>query len=298
MSSNGLLAVLTGLLGAAAVIAAVTAFRPVMPDLADTLNRLHRSTNPRPQTPVEGESRDRFGRWLMSRSSSLPSLATPYADLDLIGMTPARFFASKAVWAAIGLVFPALLGTIFWVLGFAIPFTIPAVLSLVCALLGWVFPNLAIRRDAVAARERFARSITAYIDLVVLERLGGAGVASAIADPAAIATAPLFVRIRQSLDRHRLERQAPWTALRKLGESIELPELTELADTLELTGTKSTPVAETLKARARDIRNAFLNKDVERASAASQRQTAVTAVLLVCFLAFLGTPLLLRLLAS
>ncbi len=298
MSASGLLAVLTGLFGAAAVIAAVAAFRPVVPDLADTLSRLHRSTNPRSPTPADGDAPDRFGRWMMSRSSTLPGLATPYADLDLIGMTPARFFASKAVWATIGLALPALLGTIFWVLGFAIPFAIPAVLSLVCALLGWMFPNLAIRRDAVAARERFARAITAYIDLVVLERLGGAGVASAIADPAAVAAAPLFVRIRQSLDRHRLERQAPWTALRRLGESIELPELKELADTLELTGTKSTPVAETLKARARDIRNAFLNKDVERASAASQRQTAVTAVLLVCFLAFLGTPLLLRLLAS
>lgn len=298
MSASGLLAVLTGLFGAAAVIAAVAAFRPTTPDLADTLNRLHRSTSPRPHTPAGEGAPDRFGRWMMSRSSSLPGLATPYADLDLIGMTPARFFAFKAVWATIGLALPAVLGTIFWVLDFAVPVTIPAVVSLVCGLLGWMFPNLAIRRDAVAARERFARAITAYIDLVVLERLGGAGVASAIADPAGVAAAPLFVRIRQSLERHRLERQAPWTALRQLGESIELPELKELADTLELTGTKSTPVAETLKARARDIRNSFLNKDVERAAAASQRQTAVTALLLVCFLAFLGTPLMLRLLTS
>ncbi len=296
MPVSTILPLLTGLLAGAAVIIAVTAFRPVAPDLGDTLYRLHHPS--RPEQLEAGQSGDRLGRWLMVRSGVFGGLAIPYADLDLLGMTPARFFTAKAIFAAGGLALPVTFGIFVNAIGLGVPLAIPAGISVVLGLVGWVFPALAVRRDAAIAREKFARSITAYIDLVVLERLGGAGVASAISDPASIAKSPLFIRIRQSIDRHRLERKAPWVALRTLANDIDLPPLRQLADTMELSGTKSAPVAETLKARARDIRNAFLNQDVERAGAASSRQTATTALLLIWLLAFLGFPVLFRLLQS
>jgi hypothetical protein len=294
--ASTVLALLTGLLAGAAVIAAVAAFRPVSPDLGDTLYRLHHPSQT--EQLQDGRPGDRLGRWLMVRSGVFGGFAVPYADLDLLGMTPARFFTAKAIFGTAGLVLPVSIGLFFNAIGLGVPLVIPAGISLLLGLLGWVFPALAVRRDATVAREKFARSITAYIDLVVLERLGGAGVASAISDPAGIAKSPLFIRIRQSIDRHRLERKAPWIALRTLANDIDLPQLRQLADTMELSGTKSAPVAETLKARARDIRNAFLNQDVERAGAASSRQTATTALLLIWLLAFLGFPVLFRLLQS
>ncbi|HEY5784816.1 MAG TPA: hypothetical protein VIT65_08560 [Microlunatus sp.] len=296
MPASTVLALLTGLLAGAAVIAAVAAVRPVSPDLGDTLYRLHHPGQT--EQLLDGRRGDRLGRWLMVRSGVFGGFAVPYADLDLLGMTPARFFTAKAIFATVGLVLPVSIGLFFNAIGLGVPLVIPAGISLLLGLLGWVFPALAVRRDATVAREKFARSITAYIDLVVLERLGGAGVASAISDPAGIAKSPLFIRIRQSIDRHRLERKAPWIALRTLANDIDLPQLRQLADTMELSGTKSAPVAETLKARARDIRNAFLNQDVERAGAASSRQTATTALLLIWLLAFLGFPVLFRLLQS
>ena len=293
MPASVILPLLTGLLAGAAILAAVAAFRPVTPDLGDTLYRLHHHTES--DDLQDGLRGDRLGRWLVVHSGGL---GVPYADLDLLGMTPARFFTAKAIFATAGFVLPVGIGVFFNLIGLSVPLLIPAGISLLLGLLGWVFPALAVRRDAATARETFARSITAYIDLVVLERLGGAGVASAISDPAGIAKAPLFIRIRQSIDRHRLERKAPWVALRSLANDINLPQLRQLADTMELSGTKSAPVAETLKARARDIRNAFLNQDVERAGSASTRQTVTTALLLVWLLAFLGFPVLYRLLQS
>jgi len=292
-----ILSLLAGLLAGAALLTTIAAFRPVTPDLADTLYRLH---HPSPTSAAldDGKPGDRLGRWLMLRSGALDGFGIPYADLDLLGMTPVRFFTAKAVFAAGGVILPVGIGVFFNIIGLGVPLLIPAGISLLLGLAGWVFPTLAVRRDAAAARERFARSITSYIDLVVLERLGGAGVASSISDPAGIAKAPLFVRIRQSIDRHRLERKAPWVALRSLADDINLPQLRQLADTMELSGTKSAPVAETLKARARDIRNAFLNHDVARAGAASNRQMATTALLLVWLMAFLGFPVLFRLLQS
>lgn len=296
MPASTILALLSGLLAGAAILAAIAAFRPVTPDLADTLYRLHHPSSSSTRLD-DGKPGDRLGRWLMVRSGVL-GVGIPYADLDLLGMTPARFFTAKAVFAAGGLVLPVAIGVFFNAIGLGVSLLIPAGISVVLALIGWVFPALAVRRDAAVARERFARSITAYIDLVVLERLAGAGVASAISDPAGIAKSPLFVRIRQSIDRHRLERKAPWVALRILADDIDLPPLRQLADTMELSGTKSAPVAETLKARARDIRNTFLNEDVARSGAASTRQAATTALLLVLLMAFLGYPVLSRLLQS
>lgn len=293
-----LLPALTGLLAAAGVIALIVAFRPVDPDLGDTLQRLRRqpATVAAEPAPHAGSWRDRVGGWVISRSRSLPGRSIPYADLDLLGLTPARFAAQKLLAFLVGLILPPLLGTALGLLGFGVPLEVPAAFALLLGGLGWMLPHLAVRRDAKAARDRFARTITAYFDLVVLERLGGAGVASAITEPAALGRAPLFRRIRQTLERQRLERKTPWVALQQLADAIDLPQLRDLADAIELSGTKSTPIAETLRARARDIRNEFLNRDVERAAAVSQRQLATTGLLLGCFLAFMAAPSLLRLL--
>lgn len=300
MPLSWVLAIFAGFCLAVAVLLLVSAVRPVHPDLGDTLARLHRphtgsAADVGPQT---GPAGDRIGRWVLTRAAGLPGLAVPYADLDLLGMTPSRLFTYKAGFAAAGLLLPSAFGVAGTLFGLGVPWPVPAGTALVSAVGGWLFPNWAVRRDAVAARERFARSVTPYIDLVVLSRLGGAGVASAIADPAGIARAPLFLRIREALDRQRLERKAPWVALRNLADSIDLPQLKELADVVELSGTKSAPIADTLRAQARNIRNVFLNRDVETAGAASNRQRAGTVLLLVFFIAFFAAPLAIRLLNS
>jgi len=278
---------------------------PTTPDLADTIERLRRSSRtprvPRDSTTLAGTKAprvDRFGAWVQRQSISLPGLTVPYADLDLIGMTPARFHASKGVWALFGLAAPAILAAWSWILGISLGWETPVLLALVLAVVGWCVPHLLVRQRAAITRQRFARTITAYIDLVVLERLAGATLATAIIEPAGIADAPLFRRIRQALGRSQLERKPPWIALRELADDIDLPDLRELADTMELSGSKGAPMAEQLKARASDIRNAWLHADVEAAGAASQRQVAATGLLLFCFLVFVGAPALLRLLST
>lgn len=295
-----LAACLTGIALAGAIIALVVALVPTTPDLASVVDRLqHRrgsigaTTAPAPRHGIE-----HLGNWVQSRTGALPRPGVSDADLDLLGLSNARFHAHKLFWALGGLASPVLLVAWSSVFGLSLQWSLPVLLAPVLAAGGWVLPHLLVQRRAAATRQRFARTITAYIDLVVLERLSGAGLAAAIIEPAQICDAPLFVRIRQSVTRHQLERQPPWNALRQLAKDVDLSDLTELADILELSGVKGAPMAEQLKARASDIRNAWLHRDVEAAGAASQRQVATTGLLLLCFLVFVGAPALLRLVAS
>ncbi|MFW6600395.1 hypothetical protein ACQBAU_18275 [Propionibacteriaceae bacterium Y2011] len=306
MGSGMVAAVLCAVGVTAALVVLVTAFVPTTPDLADTLARLHRrpdaltsdsTTGVRPTGERTGRV-DRFGGWLLARAGGLPGLAIPYRDLDLLQQTPARFFAAKGCWAVAGLALPSVVAAWAWILGTPLAFSTPVLLALVGAVVGWLVPHLQVRQQATVTRQRFSRTITAYIDLVVLERLSGATLAASIIEPASIADAPLFRRIRQQLSRTQLERKAPWTALRELADAIEVPDLRELADVMELSGTRSAPMAEQLTARAGDIRNTWLTRDVEAQGAASQRQVAATGLLLFCFLIFVGAPALLRLVSS
>src|SRR5690606_7410991 len=149
---------------------------------------------------------DRLGAWVQARTGALPRLGVTEADLDLLGLSHARFHAHKLFGAIGGLATPVLVVAWASLFGLSVGWTTPVLLAVVLAVGGWFLPHLLVRRRAAATRQRFARTITAYIDLVVLERLSGAGVAAAIIEPAQICDAPLFVRIRQAVTRHPLER--------------------------------------------------------------------------------------------
>lgn len=302
MLSSLILAVLAAAALGAAAVTIGSAFMPTLPNLADLIADAERGSSgaalaaqrqtagPEPQSPLE-----RLGALRLVRA--IPGPKIPYDDLDLLGMTPNRFVGQQLGVALVALMFPIVVGVLFSLIGLPFSVGIPPLFSLVLAVPAWFLPHWTVRQAAASARERFGRAVTSYIDLVVLERLSGAGVASSVVDAALVAKAPLFGRIQETLLRRRLERQPPHVALRELADTINLPELRELADTLTI-ASQDSPVAGVLQAKARTIRNIYLARDVERAGQASQRQTAATAMLLMCFLAFLGTPVLLRLLAG
>ena len=268
---------------------------PAAPHLGETLERLrdsgHRQSAPAAVVPAGSSWLERFGGWLSSRVPSPPGLSPAYADLQIMGMTRARFGAVQALYAALGFLTPTIILTAYIVfLGIGIPPAAPPLLGIVCAAVAWVLPLMMLRRNAVTARQRFARSVTTYIDLVVLARIGDAGVASAIRKPADYANAPLFLRIRESLNRWTLQRVPPWEALGKLADELQLPELAELADTMEQSGTQASAVADTLTARATDIRSRFLNQDIAAARVGVQRLGVAVGLLFVCFLSYLLVP--------
>ena len=106
------LAALTGLLLATSVLCAVWWLTPTVPALGPALDRL--TGVPSAPTFVTGgvDTQDRVGAWV---ARWLPRWVwmTPVKELTLLRRTEANFYGEKLILAAIGLVAPPLLSTLF-----------------------------------------------------------------------------------------------------------------------------------------------------------------------------------------
>ena len=147
--------------------------------------------------------------------------------------------------------------------------------------------DLDLRRQASRARLEFARGLGAYIELVALERIGGAGAGQALDAAAAVGDNWVFRRLRAELDRARLAGITPWTQLRSVARDLRLPELADLADIIRLSGDEGAAVYETLRARARTLRSGLLQSEQARANATSDRLTFPVTLLAISFLMIL-----------
>lgn len=270
---------------------------PAKPDIADTLDRLYNPTAARrlaSAAPVAPQtSRERLGAWAQRHVRFLPSTAA-FEDLEAVGMTSTALYGTKALLALLGASISVLYATAEALLGQP-SIVMPTFLGLACAAGGWVLPDLMVKSRAAVSRERFARTVTSYYDLVTLMRLSGATVPDSITTPAQIGECALFTRIRGTLTRQQLEHKSPWDGLLELAEDINLPELRDLGDLMAMSGARGTPAAAILRAKARDIRSERLNQDIELAQRDLQRSTAAQVLLLAMIMAFLLTPPVLNL---
>ena len=108
---------------------------------------------------------------------------------------------------------------------------------------------------------------------------------------------PLFVQIRIALERARLEQQSPYAELRRLAEQLRLPELADVADVMQLDETGAA-LSGTLRARVRELRDAYLTRQQTRAATDAEGMTIyMTLPALIFGLIFL-TAALLRILAA
>jgi len=198
--------------------------------------------------------------------------------------------------ALLGLLFPAVFIVVTAAAGYALPIALPAVFALVLAAVLFVVPDLDVRRKAAAAREEFARATSAYLDLTALERAAGAGATQSLEQAATVGDSWVFVRLREQLIRARLSGTPPWDGLHDLSTELSLPELSDLADIMRLSGEEGAAVADTLRARSRGLRAALLTKEQTRANEESERMVVPVALLGLIFLVILGAPAIVRIL--
>jgi len=160
----------------------------------------------------------------------------------------------------------------------------------------FVVPDLEVARKAATAREEFARATSAYLDLTALERAAGAGATQSLEQAATVGDSWVFVRLREQLIRARLSGTPPWDSLHDLADELALPELSDLADIMRLSGEEGAAVADTLRARSRGLRAALLTKEQTRANEESERMVVPVAFLGLIFLVILGAPAIVRIL--
>jgi Flp pilus assembly protein TadB len=306
MAGSGLtLAVLSGATAGLGLTVIVRELLPAQPQLAAALDRLAPArvapTQPVEQEPAGEAARTsaleaRVGRAVQRHLAGAPLVRIPTLELALLRMPVARYLGQKVLLALIGLLFPTLFTVMVLAAGSSLPVAVPTLGGLALGALLFLLPDLDVRRKAAAAREEFARATSAYIDLTALERAAGAGATQALEQAATVGDSWVFVRLREQLIRARLSGIPPWDGLHELATELALPELSDLADIMRLSGEEGAAVADTLRARSRGLRTALLTKEQTRANEDSERMVIPVALLGLIFLAILGAPAIVRIL--
>lgn len=305
MSAGLTAAALFGATGGLGVTLILRELLPSDPQLASALHRLAPARigaqAPAVAEPVEdggstGKLEHRVGIWAQRYLIDAPFVRIPTRELLLLRIPVARHLGQKVLMALLGLLFPAVFLVVTAAAGYPLPIAPPAVFALVLAAVLFVVPDLDVRRKAAAAREEFARATSAYLDLTALERAAGAGATQSLEQAATVGDSWVFVRLREQLVRARLSGMPPWDGLHDLADELGLPELSDLADIMRLSGEEGAAVADTLRARSRGLRAALLTKEQTRANEESERMVVPVAFLGLIFLAILGAPAIVRIL--
>ena len=296
------LAVVGGSLVGLGIALLIWRLAPAAPDVVDVVRRYSpEAAKERSAVQADVAPKDtveRVGIWAIQRFPAAVWGNTPSKELALLRVPLHRHYGKKVLQAVAGLVIPPVLTYFLFVAaGFSLPVVVPAGGALVLAGLLFFAPDLDVRVDARHARADFARALSAYTDLVALERLSGAGARQAMENAAKVADSWVFRRISEELQRSRWNGVAPWDSLQHLSEELGLPELDDLADVMRMTG-EGSQVYESLRARSSSMRSAMLNAERTKANAASERLNMPMAGLGVVFMVILIAPALLRVMGS
>lgn len=290
---TGSLVLLSGALFAAGFGFLIVAMIPSAPRLDAALERItgdgHFSQRRRDVGSVESSS-ERLGAFLY-RVSPVPMSDKRRQLLRLHDKSIAEFYADKAVMAIIGALLPALVVFVL-AIGAGHLIALPALASVVGAVVGFFVPELLLGQATRADRAGAVDALLVYIDLVTLERLTNASATQALHNAAALSEVPLFLQIRTALERTRLEQHSPYAELRRLADQLRLPELHDLADVMQLDETGAA-LSGALRARVRELRDAHMTQQQIKASAAAEGMTIyMTLPALIFGLIFLGAALL------
>ncbi|MBW4717370.1 type II secretion system F family protein [Saccharothrix obliqua] len=278
---------------------AVSLFPP-RPALGEALARATASPTPVPILATDATGRAaRLGRPAVALLWALglpgPRLAR---DLAVLGKATSTHLAEKAALAVAGLLVPALPVVVLAVAGAGPGVELPAVAGLVLAAVGFALPDLRARSAAARLRVGVRHALSAYLDLVWISLAGGAGVDSALGDAANIGHGAAFEQIHRALDTARLTRTTPWSTLRRLGEELDVTELTELAASISLAGTEGARVRGSLAAKAHTLRTRQTLEAEGSAQAATERMSLPVMALFLGFLAFIAYPALTQVLTG
>jgi hypothetical protein len=257
---------------------------------------LHRATTPAPVPSTPGGHRATLlGRPLTALLSALPRAAgLPTAsvrrDLAVLERPVDSYLVEKATLTLGGLLVPGSAVAAVGALDGGIGLQVPLAVAAGCALVGFVAPDLRVRRRAARRRADFRHALSAYLDLVVISLAGGAGVDSALHDSLNAGHGWAFQQLGGALSAARLTRTTPWSVLNQLGTELDISELTELAASVSLAGTEGARVRQSLSAKAAALRGRELADAETAAGEATERMSLPVVALLLGFLVFIAYP--------
>lgn len=262
---------------------------PPKPSLHEVLAALSAPSSPSAGTsPVWRARRTIAG---VVGSFGLP-IARLRADLTIVGGDVERHLVSKAIGGLAGAALASTVGLALVVSGVGLPWVTSAVAIAAFAAVGFLLPDFKVREAAQCRRSAFRHALGAYLNLVRILLAGGAGVDSALSDAAEVGTSWAFHQLRQALVTAQVTRTTPWEALERLGEDLELRQLSDLAAAVGLAGTDGAKIRSSLASKAAALRARELADSEGEARAATERMSLPLVLLMLGFLLFIGYPAL------
>lgn len=243
---------------------------------------------------AESERVRRLGVWATRRLSpkAFVRIMPAPADLELVGKDPGDVLGEKLLAGVLGLAVGPILTLMKVGLDVPVPTSLSVAGALVIGAAAFFAPNFDVRAKARALRTDFGRAVTAYLELIAVERISGSGATQAIEGAARVADNWPFARIQEALDEARWSGVASWTALEALAAEIDAQELRDVADIMRMAGAEDASVYDQLRARARALRSAQLAGEQQRAAEDSNRMTFPVTATAFVFLAMLLFPML------
>lgn len=286
-------AIASGVLLGAGLWALAGYFVPAHPRLGDALRVLDGRVPFEQVAPASGA--DRLGAWARRRLPGAPDDRIA-RQLQLRGIGLDRFYTYKVFAALAGFALPTLLAiAVLLVDGDAV--AVPLAVAVVLGLVGFFVPDIVIGRGSAGTASDATEALLTFMDLVTLERLANSSATQSLHAAAAVSDQAVFVAIRDSLQRSRLEQRAPFAELKRLGADLELPALSDIADVMKLDDSGAS-LSGALRARVRELRDAHLTEAKIEATAVSERMTFLMVIPSLIFGLLFLIPPLLRLLSS
>ena len=223
--------------------------------------------------------------WLNSRTGNRHR-----ADLEIMHRIAANMVIRKLVGSLCCVVIVVGTLTLFAKIEIVIPFAGSIIATAVGAAVGFALPDQLLRKSATKRRRNFLHAFSSYLDLTNVLLAGGAGTETALVAAADAGDGWAFDEIRRALIRARSGRRSPWSELASLGQRFNLPEVIEVAGSVQLAGEHGARIRLSLTAKADSLRYRQMGEIEAQAQASTERMGIPMVVLFISFIALIGYP--------
>lgn len=255
---------------------------PARPALGPAMQRL----NPGGQLRYEHPAR-RAARLLLER-------LVPESDLAVRERTRKHYLGGMGASAFIGLAIPLVLGWALGLMGWQLPFVIPAAAGIACAAGAVLLVYRDVRTRADKTRREYRRGVAIYLDQIALQVAAGHSPQSSLTRAAQIGHGGVFNQIRDALTDDSGHRN-PWDELRALGERLRVPALGDLGEIVAASGSQGAHIYHTLRAKTSSLRDEIRFDDLGEAKKGSTALDAIGAGVVMILLLIVIYPFISRL---
>jgi len=174
--------------------------------------------------------------------------------------------------------------------GVELPLAIAVWFALGGLVVGVVGSVRSVRVGARTRRQAFRHALAAFCDVTGMCLAAGRGVESALQTAAQAGDGWAFDELRATLGSAYVRGDTPWDGLMGLGTEMAIGDLTELGAALSLAGVEGAAVRETVRSKARMIRERLTAESEQTAATVTERMGVPATFLLLGFVVFLGYP--------